>query len=279
MRVKQLVSSLFSGFLFGSCLCISGFTHANQQQQDMCNGLYFGVGAGESLSQSKITLNTSNTLIVAGQTTATVVKNRSFRFGQDNLMATTYLGYSKAICCSRWLFGAEFFANFSNQKLAINDNYFISTLQIFSNRTTFEDNIRFKKVEFGLDILPKYNFFNDFCILGRIGLSVKQLKLTNKTINDHVSLMPTVTQQSNVNLLSVRKKTPGLRLGIGLEKYLCSNFSIDINYIYTVYRHLEMQNIADTVTPNGTVPQGFSKNIKTSFRNQNILLRINYYLY
>lgn len=249
------------------------------------NGFYVGAGLGDVLNYENIDYTTDSVFILGDSVGngLTIDNSLSTRNWKNSGTGIIDLGWGHQFEKPFYL-GAELFINAAARAASTHSNSEEPTLNIARNPvflTTLSTEIetRLRTIEYGIDIIPGYLLDPTSLIYFRIGAAF------NKATVDAKSLLilgpPAITSESPSNT-EAHKNVTGLRLGIGLEKYLGAKASLSLDYVYTNYGSIdatERVNVNNTLLDTSariTVNNGLTNHVKSTFASSQVYLGFKY---
>lgn len=244
------------------------------------DGFYAGIDAGSNQISSKILMNSSIVLANEDGSANTLAFNQDINVNQTQGGGSVYLGYGQVIHSSNLYLGGEIFADFFPHSMTANDSAFHldpfhGDSQTFNAQTT----VKLHSGEVGIDLRPAFLLGRNVIAYGRVGMAFNQLTLSSNVNFSYSNLVNNIIVTSPLSTNSTKNIT-GLRLGLGLETYICKNISLTADYIYTSYGKVSANHRADATAfmPSTEVVIGeLSHQSSVNVETQSVLLGIKYY--
>lgn len=244
------------------------------------SGIYGGITTGLSHLNGKLETNSSFTDIISTAPFGTFNRNLSNNIKSYNNMADFGLnvGYSDLINDQFYLGGELGGIYHTNSDLKADVNSKADDLSDTTNNISIESHLRtrLKKYEFYADVMPGILFCDNFLAFGRLGLAINRidyLAFTNVHFFNGIGFIDNNLAQK------ISKTRSGLRLGFGVGQYITQNIVLTASYIYTWYRKFNIAGSANTITTDGTFPNGFVFNNTSHVNKQSIMVGLNYYFW
>lgn len=233
-------------------------------------GLYIGGGPGGSLLDGRQEGFSVGTL-TSGSISNVYTGDHSTDYFKESPSGQFFIGYG-----ARWrcLFaGVEVFGQYlrhSDHHHFLNDNIFPldpASEGIFnSNRATIGP------WHWGVDFRPGVLLTPQTLLYGRVGITQAHVKYSS--IVSNVLVLGPTTSVISVNERAKRCQH-FLRVGLGVEQFLCPQFSLRWDYAYTKYKFLTTQNGA--FQPGTTNVLSVSDSNRLSLRTHELTLALSYY--
>jgi opacity protein-like surface antigen len=175
-----------------------------------------------------------------------------------------HLGYGKQI--NKFYIGAEILSNFiKHEDSGESQSIDIANQCILTNKIK----IKMSGLQYGIDLRPGFVINPTTLFYGRLGIMLSRFKLSSL---NRINII--YASSADFNFTKSQYK-PGLRLGLGVEEYLSHKISLHLEYIYTYYKDIKLDEIIHLGAPED--PPEFTNKTKISPRTQNFIFGINYY--
>lgn len=276
-------------------LFLAGFISTIYAQPSPLNGFYAEVAGGGSILNSNFN---SQALIGPFSSpsftpfeTNNYALSESIKTSDTSAIGELSIGFGHQLDRYPVYFGADLFANDAHRQ-ADTSNLKTNSLVVFGadvlNLNILSQSlVKLKNIEYGADIKAGLLITPTTLVYGLIGEAINRLDYNfNNSFLINYPSSGVNTPIASFNNVLFKRNLRGLRLGGGIEKYLSSNFALDMRYIYTNYGHIETNNttgltslIGDFNLPFVTlfVPDGFIEKSKTDISSQELLFGLKYY--
>lgn len=247
------------------------------------DGFNIEVLGGTAILQAKTHVQTETpaaqlTLPPPFPTFLTEIFNHRDTLSTDYGIGELRLGYGRVLCNSCFFIGGDIFGNYSQPEFDSHHSYTQLPLDVFPHRATIETaRIKLNSFEYGIDLKPGYLLTSKTLLVGRIGAAFNKIK-----IHDSSEVLFPNDDFDVFNFANKEENKTGLLLGLGLEQYICHGFSLNLDYTYTDYGHVSVDQVSDItviVRPAGfvDVPGGVIQHVDTRIHTNKIMLGLNYH--
>jgi opacity protein-like surface antigen len=234
------------------------------------NGFYIGGSVGGSLTEGR--LRGSDDYI-----SPSISGNQVYGFfshpWDTSYASSMFAGYGWTSRC--FYMGFEGFIRSSFNDFAITRNNLIAGTDghTFQERDTAQ--LRLGPWSYGIDARPGFFLNCNTVLYARVGVAWSRLRIQN-SIRDVVHSDP-FTVQFDLPFFQQRAKTKTLlRLGVGVEKAICSNLTLRTDYVFTDSGRLTLNKMGMGTFPGFALPEVIdSRNLH--LRNHELLIGVSYY--
>lgn len=276
MKSTKLLPFLMT-FIAGISVHCTAFANSHASPYD---GFYAGINAGSNQISAKIPMNSSIVLANEDGSDNTLAFNQDIKVNQMQGGGSVYLGYGQVIHSSHLYLGGEIFADFFPRSVTANDSAFHvdpfhADSQTFNARTT----AKLHSGEVGIDLRPGFLLGPNVIAYGRVGVAFNQLTSSSNVNFSYSNMAENIVVTSSLSGDSTKNVT-GLRLGLGLETYICKNISLTADYIYTSYGKVSANHRADATAfmpSTEIVIGGLNHQSSVNVETQSVLLGIKYH--
>lgn len=269
----------------------------NSIHQQHFNGVYVGLRGGEmQMHANDFTSTTSiNTRAFFGGApgggSITQFQSNTTKLFENLFTGSIFLGYGKFLESTPIYIGIEGYYNpfSSDQKFNQISHAIYDYLETDGElvTTTLQTRNRIStSSELGEDLRLGFLLDCNTLLYGRIGLAYNKLELTSASIFNMISFdAPSgSTNISNSSLSGFKEeKMFGTRVGGGLEEYLGENLSVSVDYIYTNYGRLSVNEVGpangiNVINTPFVTPNGFVKHTQVDVSSQQVTAGIIFHI-
>lgn len=267
-------------------------------------GFYVGLNGGANqlygTSNSSVTANEIHVIGFDPNEVQSLNNSQHGSLNSNSLLGGINFGYGYQFCMYNLYLGAEVFLTVAQR----NDSMYSQTsftdvnpvdvgpafdvINLSSNTKTSLNNF-----EWGVDVRPGVLVNANTLVYARFGVAFNRM-----TVNNSNQLSVTypfgglTTPLTSTLGSSQNKNVAGYRLGVGVEEYICGNWAVSADYVYTNYGSVNTHRVGnvnsatvpldeDFAPPADTIflstPGAFSSSAKSTLYNQQIFLGLKYY--
>jgi opacity protein-like surface antigen len=247
--------TLITTFICGIGAHFTALANDNGANASIYNGFYVGINGGVIQTNANIS---NNVFADSAQALSQNAKITQIQGG-----ATLYFGYGQLISCSNFYFGGEIFGDLYSRSTAINNSSFQAEPGLTEVETlTTQTKAKLSNGEVGIDLRPGLLLDPATLVYARVGAAFNKLSLTS---NANFSFEQVIAESST-------KNATGLRLGLGLESYICKNTALTADYVYTTYGSINITGQA----PDSAITS-LSNQTSANLKTQMFAVGIKYY--
>lgn len=246
------------------------------------NGFYTGLGIGDSETVGSTRSNGSNSIGVPGVFSNTGSASARAGLRKSSVAGNIFAGYGSTWDC--FYLGAEAYYKGAKSKTRHTES-FSNTLNVPSITTvggtfsgTSTTHAKLRNGEFGLDLRPGYLITPSTLFYGKVGVAFNRVSIrTTSTFSASGINFPSGASTSQS--AHAKKNAGGLRLGAGLEKQFCSNWSIKADYTYTRFQRVSQANSGTSrfTSPIGAGTASVSRATSARLSNHTTMLGLTYF--
>ncbi len=233
-------------------LAASGMNVFARTNTSPFDGFYAGINAGAAFTTGKISNTSSATFINLFDNNNQLASSQSVNVASTQGGGSIFAGYGQMLGCSSFYLAGEIFGNTYQRESTLRDYAFHAEPdddEDFESLTT-RTKANLNNGEFGIDLRPGVLLLGNHTLLyGRVGVAFNKLHLNSDNDFSFTFLGsdPPITTDSFLSE-SQTKSVSALRLGLGLESYICKNLALTVDYIYTSYGKINASNTGDVTT-------------------------------
>lgn len=237
--------------------------------------LYTGLSLGEALTMGSLSgVGNANLSFPAVPQTNTVNVSSQNNIKRISVVGAGFVGYGFSF--DPMYLGIEGFVKGANANTKLTDSANFTQNAAAANIVS-STRTELRTLEYGADLRPGVLILPELLLYARIGAAVNKLTMTS-TLNI-AGQNPGVTPAANIALSqSKSKKLLALRLGLGVESKINSDWGLRADYVYTYYRKMTINSSLGANIPG---PPAGSANLSGSSTakvfNHAIMLGLSYY--
>ena len=168
-------------------------------------------------------------------------------------------------------FGAETGFNYADKRLGLfSDSYGKNpaTLSAPGQQLRYRSKVTLDPVEFYADLMPGFVITPDTLLYGRIGLALNHLKFRYSINANNVGNGQHIPE----TFFARSQRVEGLRLGLGVRRYLSHHLYLSMDYIYTRYIGFTIPETLTLFVNPVAVGNGLRHSSVVDYVNSNTLL-------
>lgn len=236
------------------------------------DSFYTGISVGQSLTTANVNFDVAAQVVVPAVLNASASTYLLQTLKKNAPAASVFAGYGFSY--DPFYFGGEFSFKKTNANASATNAAAFTVAGTNTFNVVSTTSVQLRSVEFALDARPGIVLTCNSLLYARVGVTRNELTL--KTVQNLTAAATGFPQATFPIPQTNARNVTGLRLGGGLEQKIDQYLSLRLDYIYTHYQRMQINNAASiAVGGGGSASLSNSTNVKAI--NHSFLLGLSYF--